>query len=75
MNILRIDSEVYSGEVKNLFLTALDGALQVLPNHAPYVNKIVSGKITFIDKDDKSNELFTSEGFIKIDNNTATLFV
>lgn len=75
LNILKLDSEVFAGDVTSLKLRAMDGELQILAHHEPYINRVLAGKISFVDAHGKQSELQVSDGFLKVENNTAELFV
>lgn len=75
LNIFKLDSDVYSGDVRSLSLRAMDGDLQILAHHEPYINRVLAGNISFVDSQGKLSELQVSDGFLKVENNTAQLFV
>lgn len=67
LKILGFNSEIFNGKVLSLSLVAIDGNLQILANHIPYINVIKpKSKITFVGEDGTSKQLELNSGFVKV---------
>lgn len=62
-------------EVKLLQLPGLDGSFEIMENHAPLISVLKSGKVRYIDKDDKENFFPIEGGLFGISANEARLIL
>ncbi len=75
LKIWNLEKEIFSGDVKNLTVRAIDGFVQILPGHTNYINKLASGTVSFTDLQDKKSEIQVSGGLLKVEKDLAQLFV
>ncbi len=76
IDIVTPEKLVYSAEIASLIVPAYLGYLGVLANHAPFVARLVGGKIIL--KDGLGNaKIFNSQsrGFIEVLKNRATIIL
>ena len=67
VDILTPEASVFSGEVVSVTLPGLDGAFQVLPNHAPIISALKPGIMkvelsTAFDSDHFKSKLISTTG-------------
>lgn len=67
VDILTPEASVFSGEVVSVTLPGLDGAFQVLPNHAPIISALKSGTMkvelsTAFDSEHFKSKLISTTG-------------
>jgi F-type H+-transporting ATPase subunit epsilon len=65
LEIVTPDTKVYSEEVEHVSLPAVEGEMDVYPNHVPLVTQIVAGEV-LARKDGKDYFLAVGEGFVEI---------
>jgi F-type H+-transporting ATPase subunit epsilon len=73
LDILTPEREFFSGQVEALIITAPDGELAILADHAPIVAPLVVGSFK-IKTDGKWKEAFNSEGFLEVSKLGVVLF-
>jgi F-type H+-transporting ATPase subunit epsilon len=63
LEVLTPDKTLYWGRAIGLKVKAVDGELQILPGHVPYVNVLVEGEVIMF-AEDKTNLHFKHTGGI-----------
>jgi F-type H+-transporting ATPase subunit epsilon len=66
---------IYTGEVKEVYATAANGEIGVLPDHVPFISTTEPGIIHFTDLESKENFFVASIGFIQVDENVVEILV
>ncbi len=66
---------VYSGDVKEVYASAANGEIGVLPGHVPFISTTEPGIIHFADSDGKENFFVASIGFIQVDDDNVKILV
>ncbi len=76
LKIWGVEREVFDGKASLLKLKAVDGELEILAGHIPYINALSSGKIEFQKEDGHKIVLHADSGFIKVEkNNRVYVFI
>ena len=65
LTILKIDKPVYMGDFEKVLLPTVEGQVEVLPGHAPYMSVLKEGKIVYT-VDGEQNEIDIKKGFIEV---------
>ena len=65
LTILKIDKPVYMGDFEKVLLPAVEGQIEVLPGHAPYMSVLKEGKIVYT-VDGKQEEIDIKKGFVEV---------
>ena len=66
LSVLTPEHEFYSGDVEMLNVSALDGQLCVLPDHAPTVISLTEGELTLRDSEGNTRWAAASDGFMTV---------
>jgi F-type H+-transporting ATPase subunit epsilon len=75
LEVLTPERKLYSGEVYGVQLPGIDGAFEVLNNHAPLIAALGKGRMKVL-KDKSQNEFYNIEGgFVEVLRNKATVLV
>lgn len=72
LTIVSMSEKVFDGEVQEILVPTKDGTIGVLGHHEPLITAIIPGEITWI-QDKKEHHLFTSGGFLHVENNEVKL--
>lgn len=73
LTIVTAESTTYDGDVLSLVVPAVDGEIGILTNHHPIVTKLGPGGIKIIKADQSEELLFTSGGYLEVNNNKAVI--
>ena len=73
LDIVSPDRKVYSGKIKSVSAPGITGGFQVLPNHAPYVTTLGTGKVKVIEESGKEEIYAVSGGIFEVKGNKASL--
>lgn len=73
LEIIKPESNVYSGEATSVILPGLDGSLGILNNHAPLITTLRKGVIEVTTSEGKSLEFEVKGGTVEMLNNTLTV--
>lgn len=65
LTILKIDKPVYMGEFEKVILPAVEGEVEILPGHVPFVSALKTGKIIYTVNGEKT-ELEIEKGFVEV---------
>lgn len=74
LRIVSPEKIVFVGDVDSVTVPGSLGEFQVLPNHAPLISSLNSGKVVY-DSTDGRKELNISGGFAEVQNNNVNLCV
>lgn len=68
LEIISLDKLIFSGEVSRVTVPGSKGSFQILPDHAPLISTLSSGKIAY-EQDGVMDELDITQGVISVANN------
>ena len=68
LEIIALDKTIFSGDVSEVTVPGSKGSFQILPNHAPLISTLSSGKISY-EQDGVTHELAITKGVISVSNN------
>ena len=66
LSILTPEHEFYHGQVEMLRVSALDGEMSILADHAPTVVSLTEGEVTLRDAEGKTRWAAASDGFMTV---------
>ena len=72
LEIVTPDRKVIIGETSDVVIPALQGELEALPGHAPYLALLGTGILSFVHQG-KQTRLMVSGGYVEIDRDRVTL--
>ena len=72
--IVKIDQKIFEGDFKSVIVPALNGEMEVLPNHTPFLSPLGSGIVKYIDSNDQYKEIKIDSGFVEV-NKTETIVI
>ncbi len=75
LSILTPEKVAFEDQVYSTIVPGADGYLEVLAHHAPIMVLIQTGKLTIIDKNDKTHIYAISGGVLEVSQNNANLLV
>lgn len=75
LNIVSLDKNIFSGEVESVMLTSTAGDLTVLPHHISLITPLKAGEVLYRTDGGQENYLVIGDGFLTVQNNTATVLV
>ena len=75
LKIWNMDSEMFSGRVQSLRSRAIDGDLEILPGHIPYINYLIKGKVSYTTENGSPQAIDISGGVLKVLNGKVDLLV
>lgn len=74
LSIITPSKKIFEGSIKSITLPGINGSFQVLPDHAPLITTLTSGRVIYIQDQDK-NELTIDEGLVSVHNNQVILLI
>ena len=75
LNIISPEKSLFKGEVSEVTLPGTLAPFTILPDHAPIISSLEKGKILFIGKDGKSQEVEIDGGFVEMSNGNVTVCI
>lgn len=66
LNIVSPEKEIYNGEVESVTLPGTMGAFTILPQHAPIVSSLGSGKVIYVTRGGEEHSFDIQGGFIEL---------
>lgn len=75
LEILTPDKTLYWGRAIALTVKAIDGELQVLPGHVPYVNVLVAGEVIMHTEDNTCLHFKHGGGIIEVSKDKTSVLV
>lgn len=73
LTIVTAEKTIYEGDIDSLVAPAVDGEIGILTNHHPLVTKLGPGGIRVQKAGGTAEFLFTSGGFLEVNDNKAIL--
>ena len=74
LRIVSPEKIVYTGDVMSVTVPGASGEFQVLPNHAPLISSLESGRVVYENAEGRQ-ELKITGGFAEVQNNNVSLCV
>lgn len=75
LKIVSPEKTVFSGEILSVTLPGKLGSFTILPQHAPVVSSLKSGKLMYISKDGKENTQDVEGGFVEMSDNQVSVCI
>lgn len=75
LKIVSPEKTVFSGEILSVTLPGKMGSFTILPQHAPVVSSLKSGKLMYISKDGKENTQDVEGGFVEMSDNQVSVCI
>ena len=72
LDIVTPDRRVVVAKADDVVIPALEGEIDILPGHAPYLGMLGTGVLRFV-AEGKTIQLMVSGGFIEVDNDRVVL--
>lgn len=73
LDIVSAEAEIYSGLVKKLFVSGIEGDLEVLYGHAPLLTSLKPGPVWIIKQDGQEEVFYTSGGMLEVQPTVTTV--
>ncbi len=73
LNIVTMETEIYSGLSRKLIVTGILGELEILRNHTPFLTSLAIGPIWFEDNRGKLNSFIMLGGVLEVQPTVATI--
>ena len=65
LTILKIDKPVYTGDFEKVSIPAIEGQMEILPEHAPFMSALKKGEISYtVEGEKKTFEI--EKGFVEV---------
>lgn len=74
LTIVSPEQILYEGEVQSVTLPGTAGSFTVLPDHAPIISSLESGKIEYVTSHEEQSVLIRS-GFVEVKDNCVSVCV
>lgn len=75
LNILGFENEIFFGKAQSLRARAVDGGLEVLAGHVPYINLLSPGKILVTLENNSIKEFDSCGGVLKVSTDSVDLLL
>jgi len=76
LKVWDLDKELFTGKVSSVKVSAIDGGVQILAGHIPYINALKpNSQIEFVDESGKIIKLNAAKGFLNVREDTAYVFI
>lgn len=72
-NVVSASEAIYSGEVKMLVATGVEGELGIMPGHIPLVTLLKPGPVRVLLKDDTEEIVYVSGGVLEVQPQSVTV--
>ena len=73
LDVISSVGSLYSGLVKSVRVTGSEGELGIRYGHTPLLTTIKSGMVTFIDLQDKNDQIFLAGGVLEVQPDNVTI--
>ena len=73
LDVISSVGSLYSGPVKSVRVTGSEGELGIRYGHTPLLTTIKSGMVTFIDLQDKNDQIFLAGGVLEVQPDNVTI--
>ncbi len=75
LNVISPDKEIFKGEVNSVTLPGTIGSFTILPQHAPVVSSLASGRLAYVTPDGEEHTLDIKGGFIEMNSNKVSVCI
>lgn len=75
LNIINLEGIIYKGEISSLTLPGILGEMTILPEHAPLITPLKTGKIRIKDKGGKETFIEIEKGVLEVKPDEANVLV
>lgn len=66
LEIVNAEEELFSGFAQKLFVTGIDGELEILPGHAPLLTALVPGPVWVVREDEQEDAFVILGGILEV---------
>lgn len=66
LEIVSAEAQMFSGMAKKLFVTGVDGEMEVLANHAPLLTSLLPGPVWVVRADDQEDAFVILGGLLEV---------
>ena len=73
LTVVSAEDKIFSGQVKSIQVTGIEGELGILAGHTPLLTAIKPGIVKLILADDKEEVIYVSGGFLEVQPNIVTV--
>ena len=73
LTVVSAEEKIFSGDVKSIQATGIEGELGVLPGHTPLLTAIKPGIVKLTLEDDNEEVIYVSGGFLEVQPNIVTV--
>lgn len=73
LTVVSAEQKIFSGNVKSVQATGIEGELGVLPGHTPLLTAIKPGIVKFTLENDNEEVIYVSGGFLEVQPNIVTV--
>lgn len=73
LDIVSLEEEIYSGPAVKLFVTGVDGELEILYHHAPLLTKLIPGPVWVELANGSEEAFFISGGMLEVQPNSTSV--
>lgn len=73
LTVVSAEQKIFSGNVKSVQATGIEGELGVLPGHTPLLTAIKPGIVKFTLENDSEEVIYVSGGFLEVQPNIVTV--
>ena len=75
LEILTPEQKLFSGKVNSVKVHALDGWLEILPNHAALMTVLAAGPITYSEESKGQVAIDATDGLLCVQDNLARVYL
>ena len=73
LNIVSAESEIFSGDVKNLTASAEMGEVGIYPQHTPMISPLKPGEVKVLSENDEELNFYISGGMLEVQPHIVTI--
>lgn len=73
LDIVSAEAEIYSGEASRVFVSGVIGDLEIAPNHAPLLTKLLPGPVRIKDMNGNEDVVYVTGGIIEVQPRRTTI--
>ena len=73
LNIVSAESEIFSGDVKNLAASAEMGEVGIYPQHTPMISPLKPGEVKVLSENDEELNFYISGGMLEVQPHIVTI--
>ncbi len=73
LDIVSAEAEIFSGKAQRVFASGVIGDLEIAPNHAPLLTKLLPGPIRIRTEGDTEEVVYVTGGILEVQPDTTTI--